>query len=228
MSEAGFLDVMEAQSGRAGDIASATVLIMHGLGADGNDFLPIAEQLNLGSVGAVRFLFPNAPVMPVTLNGGYPMPAWYDILGNDLVRREDERGIRQSQASIAALIAREKTRGVPSHRVVIAGFSQGCAMALMTGLRYPERLAGIGALSGYLPLADSTAKERSEANRDVPIFMAHGTQDGVIPLARAEASRDVLQALGYPVQWHSYPMAHSVSPQEIVDFQDWLVKVLTT
>ena len=217
------LEVVEAQTGNN---PVATILIMHGLGADGRDFLPIAEQLDLSSVGPVRFLFPSVPVIPVTINGGFEMPAWYDIFGADLVKREDETGLRQSAASIEALIAREKARGIPASRIVIAGFSQGCAMALMIGLRHTERLAGIVGLSGYLALAATTAAERAAANHDTPIFLAHGTRDGVVVLARAEASRDALQALGYPVDWHAYPMEHSVCPQEIVDLEQWLRRVL--
>lgn len=223
MPSSASLQVIEAQTGEQ---PTATILIMHGLGADGRDFLPVAEQLDLTSVGPVRFLFPSAPSIPVTINGGYVMPAWYDILGTDLVRREDEGGLRQSQAAIDALIANEIARGIQAHRIVVAGFSQGCAMALMTGLRFGQRLGGIAALSGYLPLAATTAAERSEANAGVPIFMAHGTRDGVVPIARAEASRDALQALGYAVDWHPYPMEHSVCPQEITDLQAWLLRVL--
>jgi len=217
------LEIIEAQTG---DNPVATIIIMHGLGADGRDFLPVAEQLDLSGVGPVRFLFPSAPLMPVTINGGYEMPAWYDILGADLVRREDEAGLRKSQASMEALIAHEKARGIPAHRIVVAGFSQGCAMALMTGLRHGERLAGIVGLSGYLPLADLTAAERSAASRDVPVFLAHGSRDGVVPLPRASASRDALSALGYEVEWHEYPMEHSVCPQEIADLERWLNRVL--
>jgi phospholipase/carboxylesterase len=217
------LEVIEAQTG---DNPVATIIIMHGLGADGRDFLPIAEQLDLSGVGPVRFLFPSAPLMPVTINGGYEMPAWYDILGADLVRREDEAGLRKSQASMEALIAHEKSRGIPAHRIVVAGFSQGCAMALMTGLRHSERLAGIVGLSGYLPLADLTSAEGSAASRDVPIFLAHGSHDGVVLLQRASASRDALSALGYDVEWHEYPMEHSVCPQEIADLERWLNRVL--
>lgn len=204
----------------------ATVLLMHGLGADGNDFVPIAQELDLSAVGPVRFVFPNAPVIPVTINGGYAMPAWYDILGADLARREDEAGLRQSQASIEALLAREKARGIPANRIVVAGFSQGCAMALMTGLRHAEPLAGIVGLSGYLPLADTTAAERHAANAATPIFLAHGRQDDVVPIGRATASRDALQALGYTVQWHDYAMAHSVCMEEIADLNRWLIEVL--
>jgi phospholipase/carboxylesterase len=217
------LEVIEAQTG---DKPVATILIMHGLGADGRDFVPIAEQLDLSSVGPLRFLFPSAPSIPVTINGGYVMPAWYDILGADLVRREDEAGLRHSQASIEALIAHEVSRGMPAHRIVVAGFSQGGAMAIMTGLRHTERLAGIAVLSGYLPLADKTAEERSAANQDVPLFLAHGTRDGVVALPRATATCDALLALGYPVEWHEYLMEHSVCPQEIADLQRWLQRVL--
>ena len=217
------LQVIEAQTGER---PTATILIMHGLGADGRDFLPVAEQLDLSSIGSVRFLFPSAPVMPVSINGGYRMPAWYDILGTDLVRHEDEGGLRAARTAIEALIANEVARGIPARRMVVAGFSQGCAMSLMTGLRHGERLAGIAALSGYLPLAATTAAERSIANANLPIFMAHGTRDAVVPFARAEASRDALLALGYPVQWQPYEMEHSVCPQEIVDLQAWLLRVL--
>ena len=217
------LQVIEAQTG---DDPVATVIILHGLGADGGDFVPVAEQLNLSSIGPVRFLFPNAPHMPVTINGGYSMPAWYDILGADIVSQQDEAGMRQTQAAIEAMLANEKARGIAANRIVLAGFSQGCAMALMAGLRHGERLAGIVGMSGYLPLADKTAVEASPANRDVPIFLAHGTLDGVVALPRASASRDALQALGYPVEWHEYRMEHSVCPQEVADLQQWLLRVL--
>jgi phospholipase/carboxylesterase len=217
------LQVLEAHTG---ENPVATVLILHGLGADGRDFVPVAEQLDLSSVGPVRFIFPSAPVMPVTINGGYQMPAWYDILGADLTQRQDEAGLRHSQQAIDALIEREKSRGVPSQRIVLAGFSQGCAMTLMTGLRHPDRLAGLLCMSGYLPLAEKTAAERSAANQDVPIFMAHGTRDPVVLLPRATASRDHLLSLGYKVQWHDYAMEHSLCQEEISDMQDWLLKVL--
>ena len=220
------LKVIEAQTGNKGDTPVATILIMHGLGADGRDFVPIAEQLDLSSIGPVRFLFPYAPVMPVTINGGMEMPAWYDILAADLVRREDEAGLRASQAAIEALIANEKARGVPASRIVVAGFSQGCAMAYMVGLRHAEPLAGIVGMSGYLPLANLIAAERSAASQNVPIFMAHGNRDGVVMLPRAAASRDALKALGYSVDWHEYPMEHSVCPQEIADLERWLLRVL--
>jgi phospholipase/carboxylesterase len=201
-------------------------MVMHGLGADGNDFVPVAGELDLSSVGPVRFIFPNAPVIPVTINGGYRMPAWYDILGADLAKREDEAGLRQSRAVLDALVENEKARGIPASRIVIAGFSQGCAMALMTGLRHAERLAGIVGLSGYLPLAAATQAERHGANHDTPIFLAHGIADNVVPIDRALASRDALVALGHPVEWHEYPIAHSLCMEEIEDLNAFLLRVL--
>jgi phospholipase/carboxylesterase len=204
----------------------ATIMLMHGLGADGSDFVSIVGELDLSAVGPVRFVFPNAPIIPVTINGGYQMPAWYDISNADLTKREDEGGLRASQAALQELLAREQARGIPANRTVIAGFSQGCAMALMTGLRHSEALAGIVGLSGYLPLADTTAAERNVANAATPIFLAHGLQDGVVPITRASASHDALKALGYSVDWHTYPMAHSVCMQEIADLSQWLNKVL--
>ena len=205
---------------------TAAVIILHGLGADGNDFVPIAQELDLDEVGPVRFVFPHGPTRPVTINGGHVMRAWYDILGSDIARVEDEAGLRASQALIEELIANEKARGIPASRIVLAGFSQGCAMTFMAGLRHTERLAGLLGLSGYLPLAASTGAERSAANAAVPIFQAHGSGDPVIPIARATASRDALTALGYTVEWHAYPMPHSVCAQEIADINRWLLKVL--
>jgi phospholipase/carboxylesterase len=205
---------------------TASIIVMHGLGADGRDFVPICDELDLSAAGPVRYVFPHAPVRPVTVNGGMAMRAWYDIFGTDLLRREDEAGLRASQLEIEALIARERSRGVPASRIVLMGFSQGCAMTLLTGLRHAERLAGLVALSGYLPLAASTAAERSAANQGLPIFQAHGRIDPVIPLARAADSRDALQALGYAVEWHEYAMPHSVCAEEIGDLNRWLLKVL--
>ena len=201
----------------------ATIFILHGLGADGNDFVPVADELDLAAIGPVRFVFPHSPTRPVTINGGYVMPAWYDILGP--AAPEDEAGLRESQALVEALIAKEVGRGVLPSRIVLAGFSQGCAMTLMTGLRHAGRLAGLACLSGYLPLAARLAAERS-THHDLPIFMAHGRSDGMIPIDRATASRDALLRLGYPVEWHDYPMQHSVCPQEIADLNRWLLKVL--
>ena len=205
---------------------TATIIILHGLGADGNDFVPIAQEFDLASVGPVRFIFPSAPTRAVTINGGYVMRAWYDIRGTDIAREEDDAGLRASQALVDALIANERARGIPASRIVLGGFSQGCAMTFMAGLRHPERLAGLLGMSGYLPLAALSGAERHAANADVPIFQAHGTADGVIPIERAMASRDALLALGHPVEWHAYPMAHSVCPQQIVDMNAWLLRVL--
>lgn len=208
----------------------ASIVVLHGLGADGNDFVPIAHELDLGAIGPVRFVFPHAPVRPVSLNGGYAMRAWYDIYPpSDVVqgaRREDEPGLRTAQQQVQALLAREAQRGVPPERTVLMGFSQGCAMTLMAGLRHPQRLAGLVALSGYLPLAATTAAERHPANQAVPIFMAHGQHDDVVVPQRGTASRDALVALGHPVQWRDYPMAHSVCPPEVADINAWLLKVL--
>jgi len=205
----------------------AAVIVLHGLGADGNDFVPVAHELELAAVGPVRFVFPHAPTRPVTINGGYVMRAWYDILGLDArERREDEQGLRESQGLVEALIEREKERGIAAARIVLAGFSQGCAMTLMTGLRHRERLAGLVGLSGYLPLAAATEAERHDANRDVPIFLAHGSADPVIPIARARQSRDALVAMGHAVEWHEYAMPHSVCAAEIVDLNRWLLRVL--
>lgn len=202
----------------------ASVIVLHGLGADGNDFVPVAQMLNPG-VG-VRYVFPHAPMMPVTINNGYVMRAWYDIRNADLAQREDEGGLRQSMAMINALIDREIERGIPSEKIVLMGFSQGCAMTLMTGLRQPQKLAGLIGLSGYLPIAATTEAERNPANQDTPIFLAHGRLDPVVPIDRAIASRDLLQQLGHSVEWHEYPIPHSVSPEEIADIDVFLKKVL--
>lgn len=215
------LQVLEAETGAQ---PRASIIILHGLGADGRDFAPFIDEIDLRAAGPVRWLFPNAPQIPVTLNGGYVMPAWFDIHPDR--SHEDEAGLRRSLASIGALIDRERERGIPADRIVLGGFSQGCALSLLTGLRYGHRLAGIVGMSGYLPLAGTLAAERSAANRDVPIFLAHGLQDEMIVLPRAEASRDALQALGYPVEWHTYPMGHSVCPQEVRDLEHWLQRVL--
>lgn len=207
---------------------SAAVIWLHGLGADGNDFAGLVPELDLSGCPGIRFIFPHAPSMPVTINGDYVMPAWYDIRGTDLVSRQDEAGIRASDQAITALIEREIKRGIPASRIVLAGFSQGCAMALHTGLRFAPALAGIMALSGYLPLAEHFAAERSPANAHTPIFMAHGSQDPVVDPARGAASRDLLTALGYNVQWHSYPMPHSVHPHEVADIAVFLTQVLAS
>lgn len=216
------LERLEVETGPSPD---ATVIWMHGLGANGHDFEPIVPELRLPAGMAVRFVFPHAPERPVTLNMGMRMPAWYDILAIG-GGREDAEGLRDSQAAIEALIAAESARGVGPGRIVLAGFSQGGAVALQTGLRHPARLAGIMALSTYLPIAGTVEPERTAVNADLPIFMAHGTQDPMISIDRAERSRKMLDSLGYAVEWHQYPMPHSVCPQEIADISKWLVKIL--
>ena len=203
----------------------AAVIWLHGLGADGADFEPIVPALELPARLAVRFVFPHAPVRAVTINMGMRMRAWYDIfeLGGG---REDEAGIRASQALLEGLIAREQKRGIEARRIVLAGFSQGGAIALQTGLRHAERLAGIMALSTWLPLAAALAAERHAANRDVPVFMAHGTMDEMIVLERAERSRERLVELGYAPEWREYPMGHAVCPEEVSAIGAWLGRVL--
>jgi phospholipase/carboxylesterase len=211
------MSLLETVEIATGDHPEATVIWMHGLGADGNDFVPIVRELDLSECPAIRFVFPHAETMPVTINNGYVMRAWYDILGMDLVRREDEVGLRKSQQQIEQLITREIERGIPAERIILAGFSQGCAMTLQTGLRHPKKLAGLLCLSGYLPLADKLPAECSEANRSTPIFMAHGRVDPVVQIARAETSRDFLTRLGYAIEWKDYSMPHSVCEEEIDD-----------
>jgi phospholipase/carboxylesterase len=204
---------------------AAAVIWLHGLGADGHDFEPIVPELGLPASKPVRFIFPNAPQRPVTINNGMRMPAWYDILqlgGGP----EDETGIRESQAQIESLISREVKRGIPHNKIVLAGFSQGGAIVLQTALRQRERLAGLMALSTYLPLSKTLGKERAAVNNDLPVFMAHGRYDNVIPLQRAVQSRDALQALGYAVEWREYPMPHSVCPEEIADIAAFLQRIL--
>ena len=202
-----------------------TVIWMHGLGADGWDFVPIVRELPLAQDLALRFIFPHAPERPVTINNGFVMRAWYDIRQNDISRVPDETGIRDSQASIGALIAREQERGVAPERIVLAGFSQGGAIALQAGLRHRDRLGGIVALSSYLPLEDSLDQEASPANKRTPVFMAHGTQDPIVPLQLAEASRRALEQRGYDVQWQAYPMPHSVCAEEVEALGAFFTKV---
>jgi len=209
---------------------TASVIWMHGLGADGYDFVPIVKEIEVNTLpglsGGVRFIFPHAPTRPVTINNGMVMRAWYDIKMVDLVRQEDDEGLRASQAEIEKLIAREKERGIAAKRIILAGFSQGGAVTLQAGLRHTERLGGLMVLSSYLPLASTVKAEASAANRDVPIIMVHGSGDPVINIARATASRDQLKELGYSVEWHEYPMEHSVCLEEIQAVRAWLGKVL--
>ena len=192
-----------------------TVIWMHGLGADGWDFVPLVRELQLPEGLPLRFIFPHAPMRPVTINNGYVMRAWYDIAMAEIERRPDEGGIRASQAAVESLIARERERGIPAAKIVLAGFSQGGAVALQAGLRHAEALAGIVALSTYLALEDSLDREASSANRATPILMAHGTQDPIVPIALAERSRAALESRGYRVEWHSWPMPHSVCAEEV-------------
>lgn len=204
--------------------STTSIIWLHGLGADGYDFAPVVEEMQ--PLPHIRFVLPHAPRMPVTLNGGYVMPAWYDIFGRDLTDRQDVAGIRASQAMIEELIAQERERGLAPERIALAGFSQGGAIALHTGLRQQELLAGIIALSTYLPLAEKFATEASQAGRQTPVFMAHGAWDDVIPLAAGQASRDMLEAGGYLVDWHEYPMPHAVCAEEIADIRAFILKIL--
>lgn len=220
-----FLESIEIVTAETPD---AAVIWLHGLGADGNDFVPIVPELGLPAGAAIRFVFPHAPMMPVTVNNGYIMRAWYDIAFDGVDRRPDADGIVASQAAIEALIGREKERGVAAGRIVLAGFSQGGAITLQTGLRYGEALGGLMVLSSYLPLADKVAAEASQANRRTPVFMAHGQQDPVIDIQLAQRSKARLEELGYAVEWHEYPMPHSVCATEIADIRRWLTKVLPT
>lgn len=220
---ASLLDAIEIETAPHPEVA---VIWLHGLGADGSDFVPIVRELDLTGCPAIRFVFPHAPTMPVTINNGYVMRAWYDILGTEIARREDESGLRASQRAVEMLIEREKSRGIAASRIILAGFSQGCAMTLQTGLRHTEKLGGMLCLSGYLPLFATIAAESHPVNQQTPIFMAHGRFDPVIPLQRAEQSRDHLRSLGYTVQWRQYDMPHSVCPEEIDDISDWFREVL--
>lgn len=216
------LETIEVETGAK---PTASVIWMHGLGADGHDFEPVVPELRLPKDLPVRFIFPHAPIRRVTLNNGMAMRAWYDIveIGGG---REDAEGLRASQAAVEALIAQEASRGIPAGRIVLAGFSQGGAITFQAGLRHPERLAGLMALSTYLPLAGTVEDERNPSNQDIPIFMAHGSGDPMIAIGRAQQSRKMLESLGYAVEWHEYPMPHSVCADEIGDISRWLVKVL--
>ena len=200
----------------------ACIIWLHGLGADGHDFEPLIPQLGLVDSLGVRVILPHAPQRAVTINGGMEMPAWYDIRAADFRHGEDSEGIRESEQQLRSLIQREVDRGIPAARIVLAGFSQGGAIVLHTGLRYPQPLAGILALSTYVPLADTLAREASAANSRIPVMMAHGTQDPVVPVMLALQSRDMLQGLGYAVNWHSYPMQHALCPEELGELRDWL------
>jgi phospholipase/carboxylesterase len=208
----------------SGPKPDASIIWLHGLGADGYDFAPVVEALQ--PMPNVRFILPHAPAIAVTVNGGYVMPAWYDIYGSDIADRQDESGIRKSQGGIEGLISQEKNRGIEAGRIMLAGFSQGGAIALHTGLRYQERLAGIMALSTYLPLHEKLQNERSTENQDLPIFMGHGKFDDIIPLPTANASRTFLEGFGYGTEWHEYAMPHSVCNEEIADIRDFILRSL--
>lgn len=223
MSHDSLLDCVVLEPGRPAD---ASVIWLHGLGASGHDFPPIVSELGLPEDHGVRFLFPHAPSIPVTVNGGMVMPAWYDILGMDFERRVDEAGVRSSAAHARALIEREKAAGLPANRIVLAGFSQGGAIALHEGLRHPESLAGILALSTYLACDGNLDEERAAVNQETSILQCHGTQDPMVTPRMGEAARDRLLGLGYPLEWRTYPMAHQVCPEEISDIATWLRRVL--
>lgn len=221
MEQPALLETLEISTGQQ---PRASVIWLHGLGADGGDFAPMAEELALPL--DVRYVFPHAPAIAVTINNGWVMPAWYDIYGLDIAARQDEAGIRLSQSGVEALIAREIARGSSADRIVLAGFSQGGAIALQTALRHPHRLAGVLALSTYLPLQASLTTEKSGANLDLPIFLAHGSSDTVIPLSVAQRSRHRLEQEGYAVEWHEYAMPHSVCAEEVIDIRSFLLRVL--
>ena len=206
--------------------AKACVIWLHGLGATANDFMPIVPELQLPDDLAVRFVFPQAPMLPVTLNMGYVMPAWYDILGLEFDSPQDEVGIRQMEQQVHALINAEISRGTVSDKIILAGFSQGGAMALHAALRFPQRLAGVMALSSYLPLADKLSSESGKVNDDISILITHGTEDTVLPLLVSEISAEILRKAGFSVQYKVYPMKHEVCHAEIVDISSWIQQVL--
>jgi phospholipase/carboxylesterase len=217
------LETIEIETAATPD---AAIIWLHGLGADGNDFVPVVPEIVRRGERAWRFVFPHAPARPITINGGMRTRAWYDIIGFDRKATEDESGFRDSDSAVRRLIAREVERGIPVNRIVLAGFSQGGAVSLYTALRYPERLAGVMALSTYLPLARRLAAERAPANDGTRIFMAHGLSDATLPIGMGLESRDYLKALGFTVEWHQYPMAHAVCTAEIADIREYLFRVL--
>lgn len=208
--------------------AAASVILLHGLGADGHDFVPIVGELGLPDSLPVRFVFPHAPMRPVTVNNGYVMRAWYDITAFTPEGRADKTGTAESSRRVANYIDHERQRGVAAARVVLAGFSQGGAVALYTGLRYPERLAGILAMSCYLPFPETLAADRSAANRDVPILLCHGRNDPIVPVGMGLEAREELKAQGYAPEWHDYPMQHAVCMEEIAEVARWLMRRLST
>lgn len=205
-----------------GTPVTKSVIWLHGLGADSSDFVPIVPELHLPSNIGVRFLFPDAPIMPVTINNGYEMRAWFDIYGIALATKIDKEGIDKSIAAIGALIAQEEARGVKSENIILAGFSQGAVIAMMAGLNFPTRLGGVIALSGYLPMAEEVLAHASAANKDIPIFVAHGTEDPIVPYALGKATYAALTQANYSVTWRSYAMPHTVTAQEIQDISTWM------
>jgi phospholipase/carboxylesterase len=220
------MDLLETLEVQTGPAPSGSIIWMHGLGADGHDFEPIVGDLVRPGERAVRFVFPHAPMRAVTINGGVRMRAWYDIAGLGAHAQEDVAGLQASRVAVEALIARENERGISAERIVLAGFSQGGALALYTGTRYPRRLAGLLGLSCYLPLAADLAGEHSTASRATPIFLAHGTEDPLVLAVYGEQSRQQLERSGYNVEWHQYRMPHAVCDQEIADIATWLRRVL--
>jgi len=220
------LKALETVTVETGPKPKFTVIWMHGLGADGHDFEPLVPELLENGMPAIRFVFPHAPVRPVTINNGYPMRAWYDIIAIDRRSAEDSKGITESADAIGGLIHREHARGIGSDRILVAGFSQGGAMALHLATHHPDKFAGVIALSCYLPLARDPARLRNGANQGTPIYMAHGTQDPVVPLALGDESRQLLTTAGYDVDWHTYPMPHSLCEPEVADLRAWLTRTL--
>ena len=208
------------------DSGTAKCMIwLHGLGADGNDFVSIAQELRLPSLSNIRYIFPNAPIMPVTINNGYMMPAWFDIQHPSISTAIDIAGIQKSVTSINSLIEQERKRGTDPANIILAGFSQGAVIALTTGILYPQRLGGVIALSGLLPNATAVIQQASPANRDIPIFIGHGSQDSVIPESMGKTTYDILTQASYPAKWHAYPMAHSVCAEEILDISRWVQEI---
>ena len=222
------MKALETVTVETGPHPAYTIIWMHGLGADGHDFEPLVPELLDDGMPAIRFVFPHAPVRPVTINNGYAMRAWYDLIGIDRRSAEDFRGISESADAISGLIHREHARGIDSDHILIAGFSQGGAMALHLATRHPDTFAGVIALSTYLPLAQDFARLRNGANLRTPIYMAHGTQDPVVPFALANDSRQLLAGAGYNLEWHAYPMPHSLCPQEVTDLRAWLARICAT
>ena len=218
---------LETVTVETGPTPRFTIIWMHGLGADGHDFEPLVPELLDDGMPALRFVFPHAPVRPVTINNGYQMRAWYDIIGIDRRSAEDFKGIGESADSIGGLIHREHARGIDSDHILLAGFSQGGAMALHLATRHPDKFAGVIALSCYLPLAGELAQSGSTANQPTPIFMAHGTQDPVVPYMLGDESRRLLESAGFSIEWHAYPMAHSLCAEEVSDLRSWLKRVVS-